>query len=142
MVFLLRGKMDYLIITLSFVLGIVASRILTTTIVWAQLINSTREVEKDCLFMLASVSETVAYIQTIKEKTMIDLKIDEKVIERTKSIDEHNFSRWKEAAINNLHSSYPDKFKSLPKYYDWETAMDFLDKVYFQNKNRIDKSEK
>ena len=134
--------MDYLLLMLSFVLGIVASRIFTVTIVWAQLIISTRMVEKDCLLMLASVSESVAYIQTIKEKTMIDLKIDEKVVERTKSIDGHNFSRWKEAAINNLHSSYPDKFKSLPKYYDWETAMDFLDKVYFQNKNRIDKSEK
>ena len=134
--------MDYLIIFLSFVLGVVASRIFTVTIVWSQLISSTREVEKDCLLMLASTSESVAYMQTIKEKTMIDLKIDEKVIESTKSIDEHNFSRWREAALNNLHSSYPDKFKSLPKYYDWKSAMSFLDKVYFQNRKSIDKSDK
>tara|TARA_R110000737_G_scaffold76486_1_gene107179 strand:- start:1 stop:405 length:405 start_codon:yes stop_codon:yes gene_type:complete len=133
--------MDYLIIFLSFVLGIVASRIFTITIAWAQLIGLVRAVEKDCLFMLASVSESVAYIQTIKVKTMIDLEMNEKNIESMKSIDEHNFSRWKESAVNNLHSSYPVKFRNLPKYYNWQTAMDFLDKVYFQNRKSIDKSD-
>jgi hypothetical protein len=134
--------MDYLIITLSFVLGIVASRIFTIAITWAQLIELVRTVEKDCLFMLASASESVAYIQTIKEKTMIDLNIDEKVIERSKSVDAHSFDKWKSAAVSNLHAAYPAKFRTLPKYYDWNTAMDFLNKVYFQNRNRIDKSDK
>ena len=87
--------MDYLILMLSFVLGVVASRIFVITITWAQLIAMVREVERDSLFMLASVSESVSYIQSIKIKTMIDLKMEDKIIEVMKSIDEHNFERWK-----------------------------------------------
>ena len=128
--------MDYLILMLSFVAGVVGSRIFTITITWAQLIAMIREVERDSLFMLASVSESVSYIQSIKMKTMVDLNIDEKTIEDMRSIDEHNFDRWKEAAINNLHSSYPAKFRKLPKYYNWQTAMLFLDKIYFKNKKK------
>ena len=134
--------MDYLILMLSFVLGIVASRIFTVTITWAQLIAMVREVERDSLFMLASVSESVSYIQSIKVKTMIDLKMDDKIIEDMKSIDEHNFERWKEAAVNNLHSSYPAKFRKLPKYYNWQTAMLFLDEIYFKDRKSIDKTDK
>jgi hypothetical protein len=145
-VFLLTEKkmdyMDYLILMLSFVLGIVASRIFTVTITWAQLIAMVREVERDSLFMLASVSESVSYIQSIKVKTMVDLNMDEKIIEDMRSIDEHNFGRWKESAVNNLHSSYPAKFRKLPKYYNWQTAMLFLDEIYFKDRKSIDKTDK
>lgn len=99
-----------------------------------------KKVEKDCLIMFASVAESVAYIQSIKFQTMKDLKLDENLIKRTQNIDEHNFKMWKNAAVKNLHSSYPERFKAENKYYDWKTAMDFLDKVYQQN--RIDKSDK
>ena len=47
---------------------------------------------------------------------------------------------WKHAAVKNLHSSYPERFKDEAKYYDWKSAMKFLDNVY--HKNRIDKNDK
>jgi hypothetical protein len=99
-----------------------------------------REIEKNCLMMLSSVAESIAYIQSIKFQTMKDLKLDENTIKLTKNVDEHNFKRWKRAAVTNLHESYPKMFKDSAKYYDWKTAMDFLDKVYQQN--RIDKNKK
>ena len=99
-----------------------------------------KKVEKDCLIMFASVAESVAYIQSIKFQTMKDLKLDENLIKRTQNIDEHNFKMWKNSAVKNLHSSYPERFKDEAKYYDWKTAMDFLDKVYHQN--RIDRNDK
>ena len=99
-----------------------------------------KEVEKNCLMMFASVAESVAYIQSIKFQTMTDLKLEENVIKRTQNLDEHNFKMWKNSAVKNLHASYPERFKHQAKYYDWNTAMDFLDKVYQQN--RIDKNKK
>ena len=71
---------------------------------------------------------------------MKDLDLDENLIKRTQNIDEHNFKMWKNAAVKNLHTSYPERFKHEAKYYDWKTAMDFLDKIY--NQNLIDKSDK
>ena len=132
--------MDYLIMFLSFVAGIFAARSFTVLMTLGHLGLMVKEVEKNCLIMLASVAESVAYIQSIKFQTMKDLKLEENVIKRTQNIDEHNFRMWKQAAVRNLHSSYPERFKHQAKYYDWKTAMDFLDRVYQQN--RIDKNKK
>ena len=132
--------MDYLILLLSFVAGILAARAFTFLMTLGELGLMVRQVEKNCLIMLASVAESVAYIQSIKFQTMTDLKLDENLIKRTQNIDEHNFKMWKDSAVKNLHSSYPERFKDEAKYYDWKTAMKFLDRVYQQN--RIDKSDK
>jgi hypothetical protein len=132
--------MDYLLMFLSFLAGIFAARAFTALILIGELGLMVREVEKNCLLMFASVAESVAYIQSIKFETMKDLKLDENLIKRTQNIDEHNFKMWKNSAVKNLHSSYPERFKDEAKYYDWKTAMDFLDKVYQQN--RIDRNDK
>lgn len=132
--------MEYLPLFLSFVLGILAARSFTILMTLGQLGLMVKEVEKNCLMMFASVAESIAYIQSIKFQTMTDLKLEENVIKRTQNLDEHNFKMWKDSAVKNLHSSYPERFKDEAKYYDWNTAMDFLDRVYHQN--RIDKSKK
>jgi len=132
--------MDYLILFLAFLAGIFAARAFTALVTMAELGLMVKEVEKNCLLMFASVAESVAYIQSIKFQTMTDLKMEENLIKRTQNIDEHNFNMWKNSAVKNLHSSYPERFKDEAKYYDWKTAMDFLDRVYQQN--RIDKKDK
>jgi len=132
--------LSYLPLFLSFVLGILAARSFTILMTLGQLGLMVKEVEKNCLMMFASVAESIAYIQSIKFQTMTDLKLDENLIKRTQNIDEHNFKMWKNSAVKNLHASYPERFKQEAKYYDWKTAMDFLDKVYQQN--RIDKNKK
>jgi hypothetical protein len=132
--------MDYLPLFLSFVLGILATRTFNIFMTYGHAALMVKEVEKNCLMMLASVAESIAYIQSIKFQTMKDLELDENTIKLTKNVDQHNFDRWKSAAVNNLHLSYPKLFKHQAKYYDWSTAMDFLDKVYRQN--RIDKNKK
>ena len=132
--------MSYLELFLSFMLGVVASRILDSFRINRSLVVMIREAERSCLIMLATAAESVAYIQSIKFSTMEQLGLEENTVKLTKNIDEQNFNQWKQAAINNLHSAYPDNFKKMPKYYSWKQAMKFLDGVYKQN--RLDKKDK
>jgi len=132
--------MSYLELFLSFMLGVVASRILDSFHINRSLVVMIREAERSCLIMLATAAESVAYIQSIKFSTMEQLGLEENTVKLTKNIDEQNFNQWKQAAINNLHSAYPDNFKKMPKYYSWKQAMKFLDGVYTQN--RLDKKDK
>ena len=113
--------MDYLILFLAFLAGIFAARAWTALMTLGELGLMVKEVEKNCLLMFASVAESVSYIQSIKFQTMKDLKLDENLIKRTQNIDEHNFKMWKDSAVKNLHSSYPERFKDEAKYYDWKT---------------------
>ena len=132
--------MSYLELFLSFILGILGSRVFDSFQVNRSLVVMVREAERSCLIMLATAAESVAYIQSIKFSTMEQLGLEENTVKLTKNIDEQNFNQWKQAAINNLHSAYPDNFKKMPKYYSWKQAMNFLDGVYRQN--RLDKKDK
>jgi len=132
--------MFYLELFLSFILGILGSRMFETYQTNRHLVKTVREAERSCLIMLATAAESVAYIQSIKFSTMEQMGIEENTIKLTKNVDDQNFKQWKQSAINNLHSAYPDNFKNIPKYYSWKQAMIFLDGVY--NQNRLDKKDK
>jgi|TARA_R110000787_G_scaffold42714_1_gene104954 hypothetical protein len=89
-----------------------------------------REAEKNALVMLASAAESIAFIQSVKYKVMKEMGIPQNTIQATKNIDDYNFSAWKNAAVSKLLAAYPEKFRGLKRYVDWNTAMNFLDKVY------------
>ena len=88
--------------------------------------------------LMSQANSNIIFLQSVKivvskrRCCKFDIKL-------TKNIDEQNFNQWKQAAINNLHSAYPDNFKKMPKYYSWKQAMKFLDGVYRQN--RLDKKD-
>lgn len=110
--------------------GAVLYRLASSFIELGQIGLYIREVEKNALVMLASAAESVAYIQTIKYKTMKELSLSENLIKTTKNVDDYNFTAWKNSAVSNLLAAYPEKYKNFSRYVDWSTAMDFLNKVY------------
>ncbi len=126
--------MDFTSIFCGFVAGLMVHRILSGLYDLGQIGLYIKEVEKNALVMLASVAESVAYIQQIKLNTMKDLKLPENTIKLTEKVDNHNFDAWKNAAVSNLLAAYPEKYRNHPRYVDWRSAMDFLDKVYKKNK--------
>ena len=126
--------MDTSLAILFFVAGFATHRVLAGLYDLGQIGLYIREVEKNALVMLATVAESVAYIQQIKMNTMKDLKLPENTIKSTRNVDNHNFNAWKNAAVSNLLAAYPEKYKNHKRYVDWHSAMDFLDKIYKKNK--------
>ena len=80
--------------------------------------------------MLAMSTEAIAYIQTVKYETMRTFNVDENTIKTTKNIDDYNFESWKTSAVRRLLVAYPTRYKHLPKYVDWNTAMRILGEIY------------
>ena len=124
--------MDWLIFFIGFFSGIFTYSVLSSFIVMGRIGLYIREVEKSALIMLASSAESIAFIQSIKYKTMKEMGISTDTIQSTKNIDDYNFSAWKNSAVSKLLAAYPEKYRSLKRYVDWNTAMDFLDKVYIK----------
>tara|TARA_Y100000310_G_C20464194_1_gene706816 strand:- start:254 stop:640 length:387 start_codon:yes stop_codon:yes gene_type:complete len=122
--------MDWLIFFIGFFSGIFTYGVLSSFMDMGRIGLYIREVEKSALIMLATSAESVAFIQSIKYKTMKEMGISADTIQSTKNIDDYNFSAWKNSAVSKLLAAYPEKFKGLKRYVDWNTAMDFLDKVY------------
>jgi len=89
-----------------------------------------KEAETGALLMLAMSTEAIAYIQTVKYETMRTFNVDENTIKTTKNIDDYNFESWKTSAVRRLLVAYPTRYKHLPKYVDWNTAMRILGEIY------------
>tara|TARA_R100000458_G_C8137088_1_gene149750 strand:- start:103 stop:531 length:429 start_codon:yes stop_codon:yes gene_type:complete len=128
--FLLEETMDYFSLFVGFLLGIATLQVLYFTWDLGTIGLYVKEAEKGALIMLASTAESIAYIQAIKYQTMKDLEIPENLLKTTKNVDDYNFNSWKNSAVSNLLAAYPERFKSLPQYVDWNTAMKVLDQIY------------
>jgi len=124
--------MDWLIFFIGFFSGIFTYGVLSSLIGVGRIGLYIREIEKNALIMLASSAESIAFIQSIKYRTMKEMGIPANTIQSTKNIDDYNFSAWKNSAVSKLMAAYPEKYRSLKRYVDWNTAMDFLDKVYIK----------
>mgnify|MGYP003628034729 CR=1 FL=1 len=122
--------MDNFSLFIGFLTGIIVHRVLSSIWDLGQIGLYIREVEKNALVMLASVAESIAYIQTVKYNTMKEAEVPEDTIRATKNIDDYNYEAWKNSAVSNLLASYPPKYRSFAKYVDWSSAMKFLDKIY------------
>ena len=111
--------MDWLIFFIGFFSGVFTCSVLSSFMDIGRIGLYIREVEKSALIMLATAAESIAFIQSIKYKTMKEMGISTDTIQSTKN-----------SAVSKLLAAYPEKFKGLKRYVDWNTAMDFLDKVY------------
>jgi hypothetical protein len=127
---------EYFSFSCGVVVGMVSYRLISGFFDLGHIGLYIKEAEKSALIMLATAAEAVAYIQMIKYNTLKDLKIPESTIKTTMNVDDYNFNAWKNSAVSNLLAAYPEKYKSIARYVDWETAMEFLDKVYKKKNKR------
>lgn len=114
----------------GFIFGAISYGLITTVWDLGQMTSYIREAEKSALVMLAMAAESIAYIQAVKYNNMKDVGVTSSTIKMTKNIDDYNFQAWKNSAVSNLLAAFPVHYKQRTKYVDWNTAMDFLDKVY------------
>ena len=128
--------MDYISLSCGILIGMILYRLIAGFYDLGQIGLYIKEAEKSALIMLATAAEAVAYIQMIKYNTLKDLKIPENTIVTTINVDDYNFNAWKNSAVSNLLAAYPEKYKSIAGYVDWETAMEFLDKIYKKKNKR------
>lgn len=122
--------MDWLLLFIGFFSGVLVYRVLSSFMELGQTGLYVREAEKNALVMLATVAESVAYIQSIKYRVMEEMEVPDHTIKLTKNVDDYNFTAWKNAAVSNLLAAYPEKYRKMARYVDWKTGMNMLNQIY------------
>jgi len=113
-----------------FLLGALTYKLLAKMLNIGKVILLLQEVQIDCLQLLGTVVEDVAFIRTLKYKTMKKALATSEQVKQAQEIDEQALSLWKETAIRKLIENFPKKFRSLIKFKNWREAMNFLNKYY------------
>ena len=103
--------MDWISFFIGFLTGVLVCSLSVPFLNLGRIALYIREVEKSALVMLATVAESIAFIQTIKYRTMKEMGIPEHTIRATKNMDDYNFDAWKNSAVSNLLAAYPEKLK-------------------------------
>ena len=122
--------MDWLLFFIGFFSGVLVHRVLSSFMELGQTGLYVREAEKNALVMLATVAESVAYIQSIKYRVMEEMEVPDHTIKLTKNVDDYNFTAWKNAAVSNLLAAYTEKYRNMSRYVDWKTGMKMLNQIY------------
>ena len=74
-------------------------------------------------------AQTIHEIQTLKYLELEKSNKSEKYIEIQKQIDKRYTEPLKNALIANFVGTFPFRYRHLLKFYDWKSAMDYVDQL-------------
>tara|TARA_Y100000593_G_C4317844_1_gene341919 strand:+ start:2283 stop:2666 length:384 start_codon:yes stop_codon:yes gene_type:complete len=104
-------------------------------IIWSYLVNlgqtvlMFKAVIKDSLIFLAKNIQSVYEINHIKEEAWRLIDRDEKYIEFQKKVDAKELKSLQDTVVRNFINSIPPKHNHLVKFHDWDSAMEYIDKI-------------
>lgn len=87
-----------------------------------------KEAEYMCLQLLALSVEDAAFLKSVKQGFIKQMDYPKNIVKITINDDEFNMDRWKKESIKRLMDRYPPTYKRIVEYYDWNGAMQFLEK--------------
>ena len=112
---------------LWFVGGFIAARILHGVLSLAQAYTMLKQAEFDCLRILGSAAESIAFLHQSREQTISDPNTPSEIKNQLKiqaNIDKYVFETWKNSSIKSLILLYPVRYRRALNFNDWTTAME------------------
>jgi len=113
-----------------FFIGIFAYRLVTSVLSYSHMALTMQGINEQILKMLGTVAEDIGFIRAIKYVHMADSGLEEEQIVKIKELDNRSFFTWKNMCIGHILTNCPKSFRGHIKYYDWNSAMDELDRLY------------
>jgi len=101
-----------------------------------------KEAEGSVVKMLVVCVEACAYIMSLKQRELRDLKLPESTIKLTEDTDKFILDHWKKMVVERLNDSYSNRFQSGPRFYDWTKLMEYVNQQERTKRNEKFKNDK
>jgi hypothetical protein len=101
-----------------------------------------KEAEGSVVKMLVVCVEACAYIMSLKQRELRDLKLPESTIKLTEDTDKFILDHWKKMVVERLNDSYSKRFQSGPRFYDWTKLMEYVNQQERTKRNEKIKNDK
>ena len=126
--------MDFTTLAFSFLMGALFAMFLNYLINTGYAVIMMKRAISDCLLFMAKSLQEVYEIKYLKEEALKIAGRDDKYIEWQKRIDEKEIQSIKRTCIRNFINSIPPRYNHLIKFHDWNTAMNYIDKIIKEEK--------
>jgi len=118
---------------LWFVSGYLVCRIITGLLNLVQGFRALKQAEFDCLRILGSTAESMAFLQQTRKQIIDDPAMSSEIKNQFKiqtNMEEFVFDTWKKTSIESLILMYPTAYRRSLKFSDWPSAMTHLTELY------------
>ena len=118
---------------LWFVCGYIICRIITGLLNLVQGFRELKQAEFDCLRILGSTAESMAFLQQTRKQIIDDPAMSSEIKNQFKiqtNMEEFVFDTWKKTSIESLILMYPTAYRRSLKFSDWPSAMTHLTELY------------
>lgn len=90
--------------------------------------------QKDAAKLMFSVTQTIYEIEALKLAELYRQEKPEREIEFHKQMIEKNSMILKKAVVSNFLYNWPRKYKNILEFYDWDSAMQYVDQLIKEDK--------
>ena len=126
--------MDLATLSLSFLLGVLFHMLWNWMVNTGYTIIMMKAAINDCVIFMAKSLQDVYEIKYLKEEAMRLVNRDEKYIEWQSILHEKEIRALKTTCIRNFINAIPPKYNHLIEFHDWQSAMEYIDKVIKEGK--------
>lgn len=126
--------MDLAILSLTFLLGVLFHMLWNWIVNTGYTILMMKSAINDCVIFMAKSLQDVYEIKYLKEEAMRLVNRDEKYIEWQSKLHEKEIRSLKTTCIRNFINAIPPKYNHLIEFHDWQSAMEYIDKVIKEGK--------
>jgi|TARA_R110000744_G_scaffold130918_1_gene238780 hypothetical protein len=119
--------------TLWFISGYLVCRLITGLLNLVQGFRALKQAEFDCLRILGSTAESMAFLQQTRKQIIDDPAMSSEIKNQFKiqtNMEEFVFDTWKKTSIESLILMYPTAYRRSLKFSDWPSAMTHLTELY------------
>jgi len=120
---------------LAVLVGIILSKIWNMLLYTGYAMIILQDLQKDAVKLLLSTSQTIYEIEALKLIELSKQDRPEKEIEFEKEMMEKNSIILKKAVISNFISNWPRRYRNILEFYDWPSAMEYIDKLIKEERN-------
>ena len=114
--------------------GFVLSKIWNLVLYTGHAVIILQDLQKDAAKLMFSVTQTIYEIESLKLTEVHSQDKSEREIEFHKQMIEKNSIILKKAVVSNFLYNWPRKYKNILEFYDWDSAMQYVDQLIKEDK--------
>tara|TARA_R110000824_G_scaffold67377_8_gene174593 strand:+ start:35271 stop:35657 length:387 start_codon:yes stop_codon:yes gene_type:complete len=122
-----------------FIGGAVIYKFLARVFALTQTAAVFKNIEYNILLLLATVTEDMSYIKSLKYKIMRESNLNPEQIKKNRMVDEEFFEAWKSSCIRNIQTSVPNYIEL--SFGSWKEGMSMLSSYYRNQRHEKQKEE-
>ena len=120
---------------LAFIVGILFNKLWGGLLSLGYSILLIKQVQDDSVKIMGAITQGLVEVQQIKLIELHRAGKSKEEIEIEQNVSEYRLKSLQDAIIKNFINKFPNTYSNILKFYDWDSAMQYLDELITKEKN-------